>query len=111
MSDFKEFVKKNAGKVPPAQLGHDGKAVEAFNVGNLSAAVFSVFSSAHLLDVGSKKQRKLSEHVAGVVASDSFIEELSNSLGDPQPGESEDEFVARARMAFRGLMSKKLNKF
>ncbi len=111
MSDFKDFVKKHDGMMPPPQLGHESSAVKPFNVTNLSSAVLSVFRSAQLLDVENKKQQELSEHVAEVVASDTFIEELSTTLGDPMPEESENEFVARARMAFRGLMSKKLSKF
>ncbi|WP_409268248.1 hypothetical protein [Pseudomonas sp. KCJK9044] len=58
----------------------------------------------------SKKERRFAEELVEVAHSEAFLDEFSQAIDKPQPGETEDQFVARAKAAFKRLLSKKLDK-
>lgn len=116
MSTFEKFVHEAKASSSsnesstPGRIGRDDLAGELFSSSNISAAVSSVLTKAALFSDTRSKQAELSNHVAKLATSDELVAELSTTLGDPKPGETENEFVARARMAFRGIMKRKLTK-
>lgn len=116
MATFEDFVRENtpstecSEEARELEVCRDQSAVSGLTVLNVSTAVSSVFNAAALPGIGKSERDELSAHVAEVVSSDSFISELSSRLGDPKLGETENEFVARARMAFRSMMHQRLRK-
>jgi len=116
MATFKDFVDENlqfseeSERRNPLGISLDKNNLPAFTPRNITSLVSTVFEAAALRNIGKPEQNDLAAHLADVVSSDAFISELSSTLGDPKPGESENEFVARARMAFRGIMHQRLKK-
>lgn len=51
---------------------------------------------------------KCSDDAANLVTSDDFLNELESELGLPQKGETEDEFVARAKASMFEMLKAKL---
>lgn len=67
--------------------------------------------SAKLVNVLTVKDRnEVGTELVKLVNNDTFISELSDGLGKPQKGESEDEFVNRGKVLFNSLLSKRLSK-
>lgn len=56
----------------------------------------------------SDKAGILKAQATALVGSEPFLREASKEIGVPQPGESEDEFVDRAKATLRALLSKSL---
>lgn len=52
----------------------------------------------------------LKSQAIALVGSEPFLREASKAIGPPLAGESEDEFVARAKAALRALLSKLLKR-
>jgi hypothetical protein len=77
----------------------------------LSAAVSASLVEASLttgLPFPDKSREKLADEVSSLAHSDEFIADLSDDIGIPLKGESEDEFVARAKKAMADLLRRKL---
>lgn len=53
---------------------------------------------------------KFADSAAQVTASDEFITELSSNVGQPKTGETEDEFVERAKATMTALLREKLDR-
>lgn len=51
---------------------------------------------------------RFSSEVSSLISKDSFIDELDNRIGKPQPNESEDIFVNRAKNRMREILREKL---
>jgi hypothetical protein len=56
---------------------------------------------------GDTKAAEFSKEVVEFVSSDTFASELSNTVAEPRRGESEDQFVERAKDSMRSLLRKK----
>ena len=56
------------------------------------------------------EEAKFSHEVAEIVSGEEFISELSTKIGKPRSGESEDEFVDRAKNSLRDLLQRKVLK-
>jgi hypothetical protein len=53
---------------------------------------------------------KFSSEVANLAHSDEVLEKLSNNIGKPKSGESENEFVNRAKASLANILRQKLMK-
>lgn len=58
--------------------------------------------------LGATKAKQFSDDAASLVTSDDFLNELESELGLPQKGETEDEFVARAKASMFEMLKSKL---
>jgi hypothetical protein len=94
MSSFKDFVKSNAGSNFLPSVKDQELAISTKLTGALPV----------------NQRNKFSSVLSKLVQEDSFIDELSDSIGKPKENESEDEFVERAKDALRYLLDRKLSK-
>jgi hypothetical protein len=60
--------------------------------------------------VSAADAQRFEESVGDIVASDAFLEQLSEEVGEPKAGETEEEFVTRAKAALRSLMRESLTR-
>ncbi|AHC82530.1 hypothetical protein X970_11110 [Pseudomonas monteilii SB3101] len=58
--------------------------------------------------LGKSKATQFADDAADLITSDDFLNELESELGLPQKGESEDEFVARAKASMFEMLKAKL---
>ncbi|MGY3014656.1 hypothetical protein ACVWZ5_000161 [Pseudomonas sp. TE6283] len=58
--------------------------------------------------LGKSKATQFADDAATIITSDDFLNELESQLGLPQKGESEDEFVARAKASMFEMLKSKL---
>ena len=72
---------------------------------SLRKAELGITISASAL--GSKASEFATE-VTRIVSSNDFMGLLSNEVGEPRPGETEDEFVERAKARMRSLLKMRL---
>jgi hypothetical protein len=82
----------------------DRNALAAGNSYKLSvAAVSSVLNVANALgpNVSEDKKKEFIEDVCKTAQSETFIDKLSLELGKPKPGESENDFVRRAKAVMK----------
>jgi len=110
MSSFKQFVKASLKADP--QLLSEGKE-------NLELAVNTVFgvvgnSSAMakkypVIDIFARRSEaeKFSEQVSSYLGSDEFLDDIDERVGRPKVGETEQEYLARAKASFMGLLNDK----
>jgi len=70
----------------------------------IGLATISILGSA----LGATKAKQFSDDAASLVTSDVFLNELESELGLPQRGETEDEFVARAKASMLEMLKVKL---
>ena len=102
---FREFFNSDANpdKQLPPQL-------QSFAVG--SAAISSSLAGSILatgLPFPDNSREEFAEKVSSLSHSDEFISDLSEEIGTPVDGESEEEFVTRAKRAMAELLRKRLN--
>jgi hypothetical protein len=80
---------------------------KSFNVAKLETAQFELARISKPFLGSETKAEQFSNDVIEVVKSDEFITKLDEKIGDVLPGETEDEFVARAKQTmFKILRSK-----
>ncbi len=58
--------------------------------------------------LGDSKASKFAEGAATIITDKKFLEELEGEIGLPKTGETEDEFVARAKKAMFEMLQIKL---
>lgn len=109
MTSFKDFFNSKT-KNPGEPSG--STAIAAVS----SAVARGLTSSSDVLTVTTgtiewtnSEKEKFAHQVGELVGSDGFVTELSDKIGKPLPGESEDEFVERAKNAMKKLLSAKLS--
>lgn len=79
-----------------------------YNVnGAVSTAVINVLSEHNT--VTKNETIELSDELARLVSSDSFLKQLSDTIHKPSIGESEDDFIKRCNSSLRALLDKHLN--
>lgn len=81
--------------------------------GNTSAAISSVLHlgmGLNSIKMSSGDAGKFSEKVTELAYSEKFLNEFSNEIGSPKEGESENEFVKRAKNKMANLLRAKLGK-
>lgn len=59
--------------------------------------------------VGSSKAEEFTDDVMKFVQSDEFITKLDDKIGDVLPGETEDQFVSRAKSTLLKLLRSKFD--
>lgn len=113
MKNLKDFiVQRDATEAGQAEMSKSKdlitdslKAVSLPRINSTSLGV-----AAGLIFSNNKKERRFAEELVEVAHSEAFLDEFSQKIDEPQPGETEDQFVARAKATFKGLLSKKLDK-
>jgi hypothetical protein len=102
---FREFFNSDAN--PDKQLP---PKLRSFAVG--SAAISNSLIGSILatgLPFPDNSREEFAEKVSSLSHSDEFISDLSEDIGQPVDGESEEEFVARAKRTMADLLRKRLN--
>jgi len=66
--------------------------------------------SANTIRISTNDANKFSEKVTQLAYSEEFLNEFSNEIGLPKEGESEEEFVMRAKNKMKNLLKVKLEK-
>ena len=109
MTSFKDFFNGKT-KIPGDPSG--STAIAAVS----SAVARGLTSSPDVLTIttsttawSNSDKEKFAHQVGELVGSEEFVTELSDQIGKPLPGESEDEFVVRAKNAMKKLLSAKLS--
>jgi hypothetical protein len=74
----------------------------------LTGAADGALVSAPESGISHKRREKFAAELSSLATSRAFIAELSDSVGQPAPGESEDAFVARAKSVMREQLRRKL---
>lgn len=59
--------------------------------------------------LGKSKASQFASETADLVTSRNFLDELEANIGKPQTRESEEEFVARAKLTMLALLTSKLS--
>lgn len=75
---------------------------------NALTGVQTSVAASYQLVSGGVKSSEFSNQVTTLVASDEFMSQLSENIGEPKTEESEDEFVDRATETMRQLLKSKL---
>lgn len=112
--DFFESIQQDAKASRPTQVALPGSS-ETPTSSDLVSQAMATHQVPKALN-HALLAAKLSNDKAGLfeaqamdlVGSETFLREASREIGVPQPGESEDAFVARAKATLRGLLSKSL---
>ncbi|MGO9570524.1 MAG: hypothetical protein ACLP5H_23585 [Desulfomonilaceae bacterium] len=102
MATLEEFLRK----IGPKSGDKDIEKSSALLPGLSNAMLPAV--KAMLID--EKDAEAFEKKVAELVQSDEFIHEISETIGEPMPNESEDEFVSRGQDVMRSLLKRKLIK-
>jgi len=82
----------------------ESSSLAATTKAGIGLATTSILGSA----LGATKAKQFSDDAASLVTSDDFLNELESELGLPQKGETEDEFVARAKASMFEMLKAKL---
>lgn len=85
MPNFLDFIKEREARAP-LQIGSSRKETIA-----------QVSSKLSGLSISSSKATDFASRVTDVAHSSEFLKPVSDAIGTPKPGESEDEFVARGK--------------
>ncbi len=103
MTNFKDFFfsksSSNLALPPPqktSELATTTKIQHEMSVGG------------HKHELAISQINEFSEKVSQLVHSESFIQNLSDSIGKPQPNESEGQFVERAKSIMKKLLMAKM---
>lgn len=99
MSDFKNFVRSRTGQ----------KMINSSSSQNLATQISGTLA-ATTISISHSDREKFSSDVVQIANSDEVLTELSQSIGDPQKNESEDEFVERAKSTLTKILKSKLMK-
>jgi hypothetical protein len=82
---------------------------KSFNVVKLENAHLTLTRLTTPILGSSTKAEKFSDDVMEVVKSDEFITKLDSKIGDVLPGESEDDFVKRAKQTLLNVLRSKFS--
>ncbi len=108
MISLKEFLKKpTEAPKEPDQQGNHFPVEQRRELTNSMSQAISRTSLSHL---PGDKVGAFSDQVAELATSDEVMDELSDALGTPKSGETEDEFVARAKATMTAILNRKLSK-
>lgn len=103
MLSFKDFVSGSGKKDSPQLRAHEkpnGESKLDHQIVQIEHFLPEQFSLA--------EKEKFGTEISALVQSESFVGELSKSIGKPDAHESEDEFVSRAKSALERLLRDKL---
>jgi len=113
MSSLEEFWNsaKNSDALPssstPAPIALSASTQSGLATGIMAIATGGLSRVGEIIQQSQIK--KFSDEVTKYVTSNKVISELSNGIGEPNPDETEDEFVERASTALREILRKKFN--
>jgi len=99
MIDLKSFVR----------LRKQGKDLILSTSKGLSRNLENEFDVS-VLNLSKSDKEKFTSKVIEIVNSDDVLDELSQSIGQPNDEETEDEFVNRAKSTLRNILTKKFMK-
>lgn len=97
MDNFKTFIDSTKGSERKALPSSNSSLFE----NEISLSVAS--SLDHIAEPVDKKE-KFSKKVSSLVSKDEFMEKLSDRIGSPKSGESEDSFVERSKGELRKML-------
>jgi hypothetical protein len=63
---------------------------------------------AKSMKVSTKRMEQAQAQAIDLVSSESFLQEVSKNIGNPREGETEDNFVIRAKEIIRNVIEKRL---
>ncbi|QTN45564.1 hypothetical protein H7683_21735 [Ectopseudomonas mendocina] len=96
-----------------AEIVHDSREVKQGDKISLAASTRSELVTAGVSilggSLGTSKASQFANQTADLVISKGFLDELEGNIGVPQAGESEAEFVSRAKLAMFNLLKSKLS--
>jgi hypothetical protein len=104
MATFADFYKHAQETLPLA-----GPSGEPSASGTQTAAANAVVLGLDGVDMSNSDVVKFAGQVGELVIAEPFLNELSCKIGQPTPGESEDEFVARCKQTMFGLLAQRLD--
>lgn len=96
-----------------ADIVHDSRkdiASEESSLATITRSNMMVTSMSILGEIlGTSKASQFANEAADLITSRNFLDELEANIGKPKTGESEEEFVARAKSTMLTLLSSKLS--
>lgn len=99
MSNFKEFMAEVEAS-PDKALPTVSTSLPAMEMA-LSSSILKVLSP---LTAPTDKKREFSERVSSTIRDEGFISKLSEQIGVPSEGETEDSFVENSSRALRKML-------
>jgi len=111
MDKFKEFwnnsfeLNSAQSSTPSTLSSATQSSLSTIIAGRLALSRVQIFGA----DDREVKTKEFSNEVSSYATSDEVISELSNDISEPKKNETEEEFVARASLALREILSKKFN--
>ncbi|MDQ7091696.1 MAG: hypothetical protein Q9M50_13850 [Methylococcales bacterium] len=106
MSEFKEYF--FAKKPKSLSLAHPSIQSSITAISGSIVGGLSFINSLGGQSLPEKGKEKFANEVSSLAHSEGFIEEFSSIIKEPKKGETEDEFVNRAKKSMRKLLSEKL---
>lgn len=107
MVKLKDIVNRlTSSSTPSLSFNNENKSNSSVLASSIGNSLTIAGSSSTGLE--NSKIDRFAEEVATLISKDSFIDELDNRIGKPQPNESEDIFVNRAKNRMRELLREKL---
>ena len=107
MGSFRDFL--SSGDSKETGLGHRTEELRLATSASIARVLIS-FLPVPGLSLSTDQASEFSDKAGKLVSSDEFIQELSNRINEPEAGESEEDFVKRAKDALRALLTEKLTK-
>ena len=107
MTSFKDFFTSKTNPGEPSGSTAIA-AVSSAVVRGLTSSSVVLSASTSTISLSTSDKEKFAHQVGDLVGSEEFVTELSDHIGKPLPGESEDEFVERAKNAMKKLLRAKL---
>lgn len=104
MNSLKEFLKKEG---EPESQGSPFPVAQRMELAKSMSGGISLAATLHM---PGDKVGEFSNQVSELATSTEVMDELSDTLGTPKAGETEDEFVARAKLTLTGILNRKLLK-
>jgi hypothetical protein len=105
MSSFKEFISEIESS-PDKALSSIKTSLPATIELALTSSIVNVLSP---LSEPIGKKQKFSENVSSLIRNQVFISELSEQIGIPSEGETEDSFVENSSRALRRMLYSKFD--
>lgn len=103
MATFSDFYKQEQEILPLP--GPSGKSnISGTQIAVVNAVELSLASS----DMSNADVIKFASQVGALVTGEKFIKELSDKIGEPEQGESEDAFVERCKKTMFDLLGHRL---
>ncbi len=105
MTSFKDFFNSKT-KNPQGTTAI--AAVSSAVARGLTSSPDVITVTTRTVEWSNSDKEKFAHQVGELVGSEEFVTELSDQIGKPLPGESEDEFVERAKNSMKALLRGKL---